>query len=539
MISLGNASRNLGRSEKAIEYYEQAVVIHREVKDRAGEGRALNNLGIAYSSLGRYERAIERYEQALAISREVKNRAGEGGALASLGIGYYYLNRHEKAIEYLEQALAIYREVKRRGDEGGALGSLGIAYLNLGRSEKAIEYYEQALAIYREVKNRIEEGRVLNNLATAYSSLSRYDKAIEYYEQALAISREVKNRPGEGIRLNNLGDAYRNLGRYEKAIEYYEQSLAIRREVKDRAGEGAALYSLARAERGQGNLASARAHIEESLKIAESLRSDLLSPASRASLLAYAQGSYQFYTDVLMRQHKAEPAKGLDALALEVSERQRARSLLDLLSESRTDLRHGVDLTLIERERALAKQLNDKARTQTRTPEQATALKSEISQLETDLERAQAAIRKASPRYAALTQPQPLKLREIQQQLDADTLLLEYALGEERSYLWAITRDSLTSYELPKAEQINQSARQVYEMLTARSTTKRGETTLQRQQRITQAEANLPAASQALSQTLLSPVAQQLGNKRLVIVADGALQYIPFAMLPDSVVGKN
>ena len=46
--------------------------------------------------------------------------------------------------------------------------------------------------------------------------------------------------------------------------------------------------------------------------------------------------------------------------------------------------------------------------------EQAAALKQEISQLETDYERAQADIRKASPHYAALTQPQPLKLKEIQ-----------------------------------------------------------------------------------------------------------------------------
>ena len=241
-----------------------------------------------------------------------------------------------------------------------------------------------------------------------------------------------------------------------------------------------------------------------------------------------------------MRQHQAEPTKGFDALAVEVSERQRARSLLDLLTEARADVRQGVDAALLERERSLGKQLNDKAQRlmQTNTPEQADALKKEISQLETDYERAQAAIRKASPHYAALTQPQPLKLKEIQAQLDADTLLLEYslgALGQEHSYLWAITRDSLTSYELPKGELIEKSARQVYELLTARSTNKRGETAPQRQERISQAEAKLPAAARELSQTILAPVAAQLGNKRLVIVADGALQYIPFAMLPEPV----
>jgi len=546
LSSIGVAYYRLSRYEKAIEYTEQALALHREVKSRAGEGQALNNLGLDYDNLGRHEQAIGYYEQATAIYREVKDRAGEGRAFNNRGNAYAGLGRHEKALEYYEQATALFREVKDRAGEGVALNNLGISHKNLGRYEKAIEYYEQALAISREVKDRTSEGRALNNLGIAYEKLGRYEKAIGYYEQALAIHREVKNRTSEGRALDNLGIAYEKLGRYEKAIGYSEQALAIRREVKDRAGGAYSLNSLARAERSQGNLLAARTYIEESLKLAESLRSDLLSPESRASLLASVQSSYQLYTDVLMRQHQAEPTKGFDALAVETSERQRARSLLDLLSEARSDLRQGVDATLIERERTLAKQLNDKAQTRASTPEQAAALKREVSQLETDLERAQVAIRNANPRYAALVQPQPLKLTEIQQQLDADTLLLEYALGEERSYLWAITRDSLTSYELPKEEQIKQSALQVYELLTARSTNRRDESAGQRRERIAQAEAKLPAAAQSLSQTLLAPVAARLGNQRLVIVADGALQYIPFAMLPDpvvtgrsSVVGKN
>ena len=533
LSSIGVAYYRLSRYEKAIEHTEQALAIHREVKSRAGEAQALNNLGLDYDNLSRYEQAIGYYEQATAIYREVKDRAGEGRAFNNLGNAYDNLGRHEKAIEYYEQATALFREVKDRTAEGIALNNLGISHKNLGRYEKAIEYYEQALAISREVKDRTSEGRALNNLGMVNRNLGRYEQAIGYYEQALAIHREVKNRTSEGRALDNLGIAYEKLGRYEKAIGYSEQALAIRREVKDRDGEVYSLNSLARAERSQGNLPAARTYIEECLKLAESMRSDLLSPESRASLLATVQSSYQLYTDVLMRQHQADPTKGFDALAVETSERQRARSLLDLLTEAHTDVRQGVDANLIERERTLAKQLNDKAQqlAQATKPEQAAT--QEVSQLETDLERAQVAIRKANPRYAALVQPQPLKLTEIQAQLDADTLLLEYALGEDRSYLWAITKDSLTSYELPKAEIIDQSARQIVELLTARSTNKRGETAPQRQERISQAEAQLPAAARGLSQAILAPVAAQLVNKRLVIVADGALQYVPFAMLPE------
>ena len=536
---LGGVYYRLGRFEKAAEHFEQALAIHRELKDRVAEGVALNNVGIAHYGLNRYEKAIEYHEQALAVSREVRDRATEGRALNSLGIAYRRLGRYEKAIEYYEQVLAINRETGDRSSEGITLNNLSGAYYGLDRYEKAIEHLEQALAIYRETKSRNFEATALGNLGYFSHNLGRYEKAAEYLEQALAIAREVKDRAGEGVQLQNLGEAYYGLGRYEKAIEYFEQGLAISREVKDRTGDASILHSSARAERARGNLPAARAHIEESLKIAESLRSDLLSPASRASFLVGVQRSYQLYTDLLMRQHRAEPAKGFDALAVEVSERQRARSLLDLLAEARADTRLGVDAVLIERERTLAKQLNDKARATATTPEAAAALKLEISRLETELERAQAAIRKDNPRYAALTQPQPLKLAEIQAQLDPDTLLLEYALGEERSYLWAITKDSLSSYELPKGELIEKEARQLYELLTARGAVRRGESAAERRERVGQAEAKLPAAARELSRSLLAPVAAQLGDKRLVVVADGALQYIPFAMLPHPSAGKG
>lgn len=541
LTGLGNISFGMGDYEKSIGYHDQVLAIRRDMKDRLGEGTALINLGNVYVGLGNYEKGIEYFEQALAIAREVKNRTREGSALNNLGLTYSLLGRNEKAVDAYEQALVIAREVKDRAGEGKTLSNLGYAHLLLAHYDKAIEYQERALAIAREIKNRLGEGKAFSTLGNVYLSRGPYEKAIECHEQALAIYREVKHRNGESTELTNLGDAYLNLRQYEKAIDAYQQSLAIRRDMNDRAGLVYTLTNWARAERAQNKLLAARAHVEESLKIAESMRADLLSPESRASFLASVQSSYQLCTDLLMRQHQAEPAKGFDALAVEVSERQRARSLLDLLTEARADLRWGVDPALIERERSVGRQLNDKAQrlTQASQPEHANALKKEISQLETDYERTQAAIRKANPHYSALVQPQPLKLKEIQQQLDADTLLLEYALGEDRSYVWAITRNSLASYELPKEEQIKQSALQVHELLTARSANKRGESAIGRLERIAQAEEKLPAAAASLSQTLLAPVEAQLGNKRLVIVADGVLQYIPFSMLPEPVGSRQ
>ena len=155
------------------------------------------------------------------------------------------------------------------------------------------------------------------------------------------------------------------------------------------------------------------------------------------------------------------------------------------------------------------------------TPEQADAAAKEIAAITAEYEEIQVKIRARSPRYAALTQPQPLSLTEIQQQaLDEDTLLIEYALGEKRSYLWLVSQRSIDSYELPPRAEIEAATRRVYELVTARP--KRG----------TPPDPQLIAQAKTLSRMLLGPVAPQLSGKRLVVVAPGALSYLPFAALP-------
>jgi CHAT domain-containing protein len=130
-----------------------------------------------------------------------------------------------------------------------------------------------------------------------------------------------------------------------------------------------------------------------------------------------------------------------------------------------------------------------------------------------------------------LTQPQPLGLKQIQEQLDTDTLLLEYSVGAERSYLWAVGNDSLKTYVLPGQAALEKIAQQVSQSLTARSVVNSLETRGQRNARIAQADRNFQSTASELSRVILAPVASELGNKRLVIVADGALQYVPFAAL--------
>jgi CHAT domain-containing protein len=215
------------------------------------------------------------------------------------------------------------------------------------------------------------------------------------------------------------------------------------------------------------------------------------------------------------------------------------------LTESRADIRQGVEPALLERERSLQQRLNARAAAQVdllnrkHTPAQAEAAAKEIASIIAEYEELETQIRASSPKYAALTQPQPLSLAEIQQQvLDPDTLLLEYSLGDDASYLFVVSQTSITSHQLPKRAEIEAAARRVRELLTAPQP-QPGDTQAKYQARIKEAGEGYWPHAAALSRMLLGPVSSQLGKKRLVVVADGALQYIPFAALPAPSLGND
>ncbi|MCP4659412.1 MAG: tetratricopeptide repeat protein, partial [bacterium] len=239
---LGSASDRLrghGRVREALQILEPFLdepVLRALRRELAGQ--LLGTVGLAYTRLGEVEKAIGYYDQALVIAHEIGHRRNEGDWLGSLGSAYTNLGEVGKAIGYYDQALIVSREIGHRRNEGNWLGSLGIAYRDLGEVEKAIGYHEQALVIAREIGHRRGEGNQMGNLGLAYDRLGEVEKAIGYHEQALAIDREIGHRRGEGRTLGNLGNAYADRGEVEKAIGYYEQAFAIAREIGDRRNEG-------------------------------------------------------------------------------------------------------------------------------------------------------------------------------------------------------------------------------------------------------------------------------------------------------------
>jgi len=535
MNNMGGVYDLLGEPHKALTHFEEALSLWQRLDLKDEQGNTLNNIGLVHFNLGELQKALEYYNQALPLRRAGSNRRKEADTLDNLGVIYTVLGDTKRALEHHQRALELRRSAKDIQGEANTLQKIGFVYAESGDFASAQQYQSQALPLWKAAADRRGESLSLRAIGDAHSAAGSYEKALEYLQQALRLQQAIKAQREQAITLGKIGDVYSLSGQPQKAMEHYTEALSLSQAVGDSRIEANVLQGMARVELAGGDLVAARKHIEDAISKIEVVRGQV-DIQLRASYLGVEHNAYPFYIDLLMRMHRLKPSDGNDAMALRISEQAHARSLSEMLSESRANIRQGVDPALLERERALSQQINAKAERQIQAlgqnaKERAAGLNKEISELEDQYQQAQAAIRKTSPGYAALTQPQPLGLKEIQAQLDQGTMLLEYSLGEEHSYVWAVTQNSLKAYELPKRDLIDKAARRVYESLTARSQSKAGEETQAKQERIAQADSQLSNASKELSQMVLGPLGPELGAERLVVVADGALQYVPFSAL--------
>jgi len=536
--SIADIYISMGEPQKAIDLYNQALDIQRRVNAPTEQALTLNSIAGVYSSLGDYQLSIDTHNQALEIFKSNGDRSWQILTLNKIGGIYREAKDYQKGLEFHNQALDLAKQNNDFSQQVSALSSIVVDYLSLKDYPKALDAANQILALSRQQNNGFWETLAFSLSGSVYFNSGDYQKALEALEKAVTEVPKVEDRTTEANVLYGLGKIYKALKQYEKALSTYDQVLALRRTLGDRTGEADTLYNVAITQRDKGNLNEARTQIEAAINIVEDIRTRVTSQELRTSYFASVQNYYEFYIDVLMQLHKKNPSKGYDALALHASERVRARSLLELLTEANANIRQGVEPKLLEQERTLQQKLDavEKRRIELLngqwTDKQVQALQKETATLLEEYRQVQEQIRRTSPRYGALTQPQPLTLAEIQQQvLDDDTMLLEYSLGEERSYLWAVTKTGITSYELPKRADIEAAAKDFYQLLKNPSYRLETRGGLGAEARPGSSIGNDETATK-LSQMLIAPVAAQLENKRLLVVSDGALQYLPFGALP-------
>lgn len=524
-LNLGYLYSDLGNVELALTSYKAALKTWESTNEQQKRALTLTAMAGVYTQQGEKQTAFDLHDEALKIFRIIGHRNGEAATLNGIGYLYDTLGDSSQSLKCFTRAFQLYAAIENQHYAAITSGYIARVHLALGDSERALESFNRELSMSRVVQDPRMESYTLRDIGNVLLTKGRTKEALDHYRRALSLSREVKDRRGSALILVAMGKLSEKSGDKTEALANYEQALSLVQEVADRRREVETLMSLASLKRDLGRLDDARGDIERSLELIEKLRTKVLSPSFRISYLETVYRHYEFYVDLLMRMHERDRSGGYATLALEANEHARARTLLENLIAAHTNIRQGVDPQLLEEERQIQQQLNEKAEQQTRLlssrmqPEREAAIRQEVDSLLNQYNEIESRVRDQSPKYAALTQPRPLDLPSIQRELDDDTLLLEYALGIGRSYVWAVTKHSSESFALPSRAEINRPAKVLYDALSQNAAAPRVD--------------EYRTAANELSKSLLEPVAHLLPGKRLVIVADGILQYIPFTALPE------
>jgi CHAT domain-containing protein/lipopolysaccharide biosynthesis regulator YciM len=521
LVSIGLNARDRGDVTRALDCFTRALELSRRSGDRAAEAYALFSTGSFHLRRGELQKAIELFTAVLDLYRVQGDLAHQAGVLTSLGSANVYLGDLDRAWDCYQEALAIQVRAGERVQQIYPLLFLGRVLQLRGDLEGAVQRYSQALAIAREVKVGSYLAQSLYFLGRADLALGRTADGVRFLEEALDLSKGNVLRAQALIELGGLAHAR---GDDERAGRQLQEALDLARGLQNFVVEVAAQGAIARLERDRGRLTAARAAIEEALRILDTVRSKVASQRLRVSFFASQKAYYGLHLDILMRLYDADPAGGFLPAALAASEQARARGLLDLLAEGRIDVRQGIAADLKQREEeidsritAQQTQMLDHLSAGAWDAAKAADLDREIRRAEEDREELEWEIRRRQPRYAAVRYPEPLRLEEIQALLDDRSALLEYAVGEERSFLFVVTREGLTRYVLPSAAQLAEEVRRIRVGLETQGRRNYG---------------LYVATAWNLYRELIAPAADILTHKpRLIISPDGPLHYLSFEAL--------
>jgi CHAT domain-containing protein/Flp pilus assembly protein TadD len=488
-----------GRQAEGLRSAEQALQLWSSTGNQYGIARMRSYLGTFAITKGQFEIAQCNYR----LSRQVFQLLGNKDEEASVLNGLGYVNREtgerQKSLQYYRQARAIFASVHDMVGEMEAIRGVGKALSMAGDYKSLLPLYRQNLRLARRSGDTVAIAGSLADLAHAYEATRQYSQAELSYRRALKEYRAVHHVYGEADVLVALGRVKITVGRYSEAISFLESANVLQQQLGEIEGVAEVQYELAIAYLRLNRFERAESAIETTIDIIEKQRMSISHFDSRASYFAVVHAYYAIYIEILMSLEKEQPGRGFAEKAFNASERSRARTLLDLLTTSSQD---------VSCKELLESQLHPISQTEVATAAEAGS-------------------------------PSPtLTLKEVQAEIEPeDTVLLEYALGDTKSYVWAVENDQISAHELPQSQRIRRLVEGFRQMLVP-SQLKAGENASDYQARVRMQDQSYRAYARQLSKILLGPV-KLAGAKRVLIVPDGSLHYVPFAALLIPVAGSD
>lgn len=550
---------------KAANSYDQALQIWRELNDKRGEAQVLTAQGETYSIVDKAAEATAALQNAETIWRSLNDQAGLANTLLDRGLLAIRQGQWQSSLSSLYEADRVLTEKDAEPYLAGKIAmNFGEIYEAYGQLEIALNYFREALTRFRDgahdKRATVDSG---NKVGRTQAKLGYYLDARDQIQQGLSLLAGTNNNLDIGLCHESLGRVWLEASLYDQArteflsaIDYFGKASQARAQARaqiylgqteqllDNLSQAAVAYNkalqfleknpdytheallrfgLGKLALQQGQLNQAEENLQRSIELTERLRENAWSKDLRSSFLASVHDRYQAYVEVLMMRNDEKHDPGLITRAFEASESGRARALLDSLHDLR-ELRQPSDPALLTEEKDLqvkAQELIDRRAgllSHGGSDDEKARVDQQLTEVSSRSEALDARINN-NARFNYLLRPRPLGYEQIRAELtDSQTSLLSYSLGVRKSFAWLIDKDGLHSFELSNKETIENAATRLLNLLKTPATDETERNQLQ-------------SSIDDVSRLVLQPVAAKLPASRLIVVADGILQYVPFQIL--------
>ncbi len=248
----------------AIEKYEKALPLWRDLEDSYMEALTIYTIAAIYFDLGYLEQAIKYYSKSLPLVRKINFRIGEAVILSNLGSIFVGLGEKQKALECLKMSLNLCQTVGDSVKEDFIFYNILKLYNNLGMKQEPSEWAEilydnasklyqggkldsalsewnKAASLYRIVNAELMQSLTLNYIGEVYRIKGQHATAIMHYLQALSINKKIEEKNGQSINIkkgkiiiyNNLGLVYNSAMKYDEALKNFQYALNIAEDIND------------------------------------------------------------------------------------------------------------------------------------------------------------------------------------------------------------------------------------------------------------------------------------------------------------------
>ncbi|MEA3478832.1 MAG: CHAT domain-containing protein, partial [Bacteroidota bacterium] len=519
-----SAYEKAGQPELARETFIKSFEVHKKLGDKFRMGEAMLNSGTILGQLGKFNEALSDFATSMEIFRELNDTIGIGDVLTQMSTVYVNLGDYPSAISACSESLNLMKAIKDDLGIAGAFNNMGLIYQSAGRLGKSTEYYRYALEKFEELKNHQNVIIVLNNIGTVYFDQGEYSKAEEYHFQGLERSREINSRMLQGYCIINLANDQNQLQKLEEAWSNYESALELAQSLNSPELEWKAMVGMAENYKLREEYDKAIAYNEKALAIIEEMRSSMQSDEFKANYMARERYVFEDVINMLGELHEKDPKGDYDSKAFQLAEQSKSRALLDLLTESIANVQEGADPKLLIEQNEILTSLNRakqdlgaESAYNDANVQLMSSLKEEIKAKESELNDLKIRIRSTNPKYGELKYPEPVSMEQLQSTLDKKTVILEYSLGDSSSWLWVIGREKHNLIKLPDRNTLQE---QVELLRFALQDPKQGNIDL------------FAEVAHRLYQKIIQPADIYIPKKcNLIVIPDGILNYLPYEVL--------